>query len=92
MILDPGIGFGKSSYQSLALIKAAKQIKKIGCSIFFGHSRKSYLSAFCKSSSVERDLETIAVSDYLNECDIDYLRVHNVKDHQRFFVTKQLIQ
>jgi 2-amino-4-hydroxy-6-hydroxymethyldihydropteridine diphosphokinase / dihydropteroate synthase len=92
VILDPGIGFGKSSYQSLALIRAAKQIKKIGCPVFFGHSRKSYLAAFCKSSSVERDLETIAVSDYLNECEIDYLRVHNVKHHQSFFVTKQLIQ
>jgi len=91
VILDPGIGFGKSFYQNLALIKAAKQIKKIGCPVLFGHSRKSYLSAFCKSFPIERDLETIAVSDYLNECDIDYLRVHNVRDHQRFFVTKQLV-
>jgi len=92
IIIDPGIGFGKSSYQSLALIRDAKQTKRFGCPVLFGHSRKSYISAFCNLPPAERDLETIAVSDYLNDCGIDFLRVHNVKDHQRFFVAKQLVQ
>jgi 2-amino-4-hydroxy-6-hydroxymethyldihydropteridine diphosphokinase/dihydropteroate synthase len=90
VIIDPGIGFGKSSYQSLALIRSAGKIEKLGCEIMFGHSRKSYIAGFSKASSMERDLETIAISDYLSSCDVDYLRVHNVKDHQRFFVSKQL--
>jgi 2-amino-4-hydroxy-6-hydroxymethyldihydropteridine diphosphokinase/dihydropteroate synthase len=89
IIIDPGIGFGKSPYQSLSLIKSAKQIRNLGCEVMFGHSRKSYISAFHKSPAEMRDLETIAISDYLSQCGVDYLRVHNVKDHQRFFVAKQ---
>ena len=33
-------------------------------------------------------LETIAISKYLAENVVNYLRVHNVEDHQRFFVTQ----
>jgi 2-amino-4-hydroxy-6-hydroxymethyldihydropteridine diphosphokinase/dihydropteroate synthase len=91
VIFDPGIGFGKSAYQSLDLIRCAEQIKSKGCEVMFGHSRKSYIASFSKASTIERDLETIAISDYLSRCGIDYLRVHNVKDHQRFFVAKQLV-
>jgi dihydropteroate synthase len=91
VIFDPGIGFGKSAYQSLDLIRCAEQIKSKGCEVMFGHSRKSCIAAFSKASAIERDLETIAMSNYLSSCGIDYLRVHNVKDHQRFFVAKQFI-
>ena len=91
IIIDPGVGFGKSPYQNLVLIRNAKQMKKFGCPVLFGHSRKSYMTAFSKSPVIDRDLETIAISDCLNECEIDYLRVHNVRDHQRFFIAKQLI-
>ncbi|KJV61389.1 putative folate synthesis bifunctional -like protein [Rickettsia amblyommatis str. Ac/Pa] len=56
------------------------------------HSQKSYISAFYNSKASERDLETIAISKYLMENVVDYLRVHNVIEHQRFFVADHLIQ
>ncbi|MCX4079169.1 hypothetical protein N7280_00590 [Rickettsia rhipicephali] len=59
-----------------------------------GHSRKSYISAFYNSKAPERDLETIAISKYLMENVVDYLRVHNVLfiEHQRFFVADHMIK
>ncbi|CAK6510867.1 MAG: Pterin-binding domain-containing protein [Rickettsia helvetica] len=57
-----------------------------------GHSRKSYISAFYNSKASERDLKTIAISKYLTEHGADYLRVHNVIEHQRFFVADHMIK
>lgn len=92
IIIDPGIGFGKSPYQNLVLIRQAKRLKNFGYQILFGHSRKSYIASFSKSVAFERDIETIAISNYLSDCEVDYLRVHNVRNHQRFFVAKQLME
>ena len=91
IILDPGIGFGKTSYQNIALLRHAYELKKFGCEILIGHSRKSYINSFYRSEPIARDLETIAASDVLYNKHIDYLRVHNVVDHQRFFVARQIL-
>jgi len=88
IIIDPGIGFGKSSCQSLDLLKNIGLLKKLHCKILVGHSRKSYIKAFSNVSVTERDLETIAISSELYNSGIDYLRVHNIIDHQRFFTSK----
>lgn len=92
IILDPGIGFGKSAYQNLYLLQHIKEFKNLGCEILVGHSRKSYISTFYDSKASERDLETIAISKYLTENGADYLRVHNVMEHQRFFVSQHIVK
>ncbi|QQV74506.1 hypothetical protein H6P87_00040 [Rickettsia tillamookensis] len=92
IILDPGIGFGKSVYQNLYILQHIKKFKNLGCEILVGHSRKSYISAFYNSKASERDLETIAISKYLTDHGADYLRVHNVIEHQRFFVANHMIK
>ncbi|MDR1366261.1 MAG: dihydropteroate synthase [Holosporales bacterium] len=90
IIFDPGIGFGKNCYQNLELLRNANALKQTGCEVMIGHSRKSYLSAITKLPPAERDLETIAVSSVLAESEADYLRVHNVADHQRFLTARAL--
>ena len=92
IILDPGIGFGKSSYQDISLFKSIHQLKDLGCEVLVGHSRKAYTSSFYPSSANERDLETIAISSTLAAQGVDYLRIHHVKNHQRFFVAQQISQ
>jgi 2-amino-4-hydroxy-6-hydroxymethyldihydropteridine diphosphokinase/dihydropteroate synthase len=92
IIIDPGIGFGKTAYQNILLLKHMYQFKELGCEILVGHSRKSYISTFFNSTAKERDLETIAISQALVSQNVDYLRVHNVQEHQRFFVAQQISQ
>lgn len=92
IIVDPGIGFGKSIYQNLSLLKNVDYIKKTGIKLLIGHSRKSFMTGFCKEDSHNRDLETAAISSFLkNTNNVDYIRVHNPRHHQRLFVTNQVL-
>lgn len=91
IILDPGIGFGKNVYQNIELIHSVGELKELGVAIMIGHSRKSYISAFSLENMQDRDIETIAVSLTLKD-KVDFLRVHNVKDHMRFLVTHKIFE
>jgi 2-amino-4-hydroxy-6-hydroxymethyldihydropteridine diphosphokinase/dihydropteroate synthase len=93
IIIDPGIGFGKSAYQNIQILRDIKKLKKFGCPILVGHSRKGYINSFHNEIlPQERDLETIAVSNAMRELQIDYLRVHNIADHQRLFVAQEVMK
>jgi 2-amino-4-hydroxy-6-hydroxymethyldihydropteridine diphosphokinase/dihydropteroate synthase len=93
IIIDPGIGFGKTRFENLCMINHLKYLQDVGCSILVGTSRKSFITAHSNVDVKDRDLETIAASDFMmqNDC-CSYLRVHNVKDHMRFFVAKHCLQ
>lgn len=84
IIIDPGIGFGKSAYQTIEILQHLEELKNLGTQILVGHSRKSYLEAFTVESAPHRDIETLAISACIQQS-TDFLRVHNVADHMRFF-------
>jgi len=44
IILDPGIGFGKTPTQNLKLVNSIQEIKKLGYPVLLGPSRKSFIS------------------------------------------------
>lgn len=79
IIFDPGIGFGKSPEQSLALIKNITAFKTLDTRLLIGHSRKSFLSLFTPYPPADRDVESLAVSLYLAKQPVDYLRLHHVE-------------
>ena len=91
IIIDVGIGFGKTHQQSLAIIKNISRIKSLGAEVMVGHSRKSFLSLFCEKEANERDPETIIVSSYLIDKKVNYLRVHDVKSHTSLLKIKSAI-
>ena len=81
IIVDPGIGFGKTLAHNLQLLKALPQLKAAsGCQVLIGVSRKSMFA-----SLLDRDLEqrlpaslAIAVQCVLNGAKI--VRVHDVQE------------
>lgn len=79
IILDPGIGFGKSASQSWEMIKHAQEFQTLGCKIMFGYSRKSFLNKVSSKAFSERDPETAIISSFLASKEIDFIRVHNVE-------------
>ncbi|WP_353275813.1 dihydropteroate synthase [Wolbachia endosymbiont (group A) of Pipizella viduata] len=91
IIIDPGIGFGKSLYQNIWLLRNIEALQSFGCKVLVGHSRKSFISSFSTEPVFNRDLETIALSSALHN-KVDFLRVHNVRDHMRFFVAQAALQ
>lgn len=87
IIIDPGIGFGKTKLQNIEAIKNFRDLRRFECDIMLAHSRKSFISLFSNSNVENRDIETIVFSAFTaNTARVDYIRVHNVKDHMRFFV------
>ncbi|WP_341823431.1 dihydropteroate synthase [Wolbachia endosymbiont (group A) of Agelastica alni] len=91
IIIDPGIGFGKSLYQNIWLLRNIEALQSFGCKVLVGHSRKLFISSFSTEPVFNRDLETIALSSALHN-KVDFLRVHNVRDHMRFFVAQAALQ
>lgn len=78
LIFDIGIGFGKTSQQSIFLLKNIKQFRRLNCPILVGHSRKSFLNLITEKPFPDRDFETAMVSHQLAAQGVNYLRVHNV--------------
>lgn len=85
LIYDPGIGFGKTAEQSLALINRAAELKQSGGRWLYGHSRKSFMKLMSDAPAEARDELTRTFSAQLAEAGIDYLRVHDVAGHVRMF-------
>lgn len=83
IIIDPGIGFGKTKEQNFEILKRWKELKSIGCPILIGLSRKSLLN-MQNSTNEEKDIYTLALNSILMNENIDYIRVHNVKVHKQF--------
>ncbi|MEO5735088.1 MAG: dihydropteroate synthase [Rubrivivax sp.] len=83
LILDPGIGFGKTAQQSLALVQGARTLVASGGRWLFGHSRKSFLRLFteAEAGATVRDDLTLALSAQLAAAGVHVLRVHAVRRH-----------
>lgn len=78
IILDPGIGFGKTVEQNLELINRLDEIKKMGYPVLLGVSRKSFIG-YTLNLPPEKRLEgslAASVMGILRGADI--LRVHDV--------------
>lgn len=81
IIVDPGIGFGKTQLQNIELIKRIRELQSLGCLIMLGTSRKSFLDMQDKDNNY-KDIFTVAINALALERGVDYLRVHNVKLHR----------
>lgn len=81
IILDVGIGFGKTKEQNFELIKRIDEFQSIGCKLMLGISRKSLLD-MPHATNEEKDIFTVALNTLAIEKNVDYLRVHNVKLHK----------
>ena len=83
IILDPGIGFGKSYEQNLQIMNNCQLIKGLGYPVLLGTSRKSMIGLTLDLPVDERVEGTIAttVMGVMKGCSI--IRVHDVKENYR---------
>lgn len=81
LLIDPGIGFGKTASQSLELLRGVRRLRDHGLRLLVGHSRKSWLRGFSGAEREARDLATLGASLALCQQGVDVLRVHNVPLH-----------
>ena len=83
IILDPGIGFGKSVEQNFQLIRQLGRFLELGCPLLLGPSRKSFIGAVLDLPVDDRLEGTLAAvtACVLNGASI--VRVHDVRESVR---------
>lgn len=83
IIIDPGIGFGKTTEQNIEVIRRLDELKSLGFPVLLGVSRKSVIGKTL-NLPVEGRLEpTIALGILGLVAGIDILRVHDVLPHKK---------
>ena len=81
IIVDPGIGFGKSAVESFELLDRVGEFRSLGCPVLVGHSRKSMFGLIDGDRSEERLAATVAASALAAERGADIVRVHDVAEN-----------
>lgn len=86
MVVDPGVGFGKSVEQSFTLVTATRELAAIGPPILSAISRKSFLGAVAGvAQPSERVAATLAVSVMQALAGVSLFRVHDIQVHSHAF-------
>lgn len=78
IILDPGLGFGKTVQHNLSIVKHISEFRSLGCPVLIGHSRKSFIGKILDLEVDSRDPATAVISSFCFLNGADILRVHNV--------------
>lgn len=82
IIIDPGIGFGKTRENNFEIIRRVEEFQSLGCPLMLGISRKSLLN-MQNADNLDKDIYTTALNALAIERNVDYIRVHNVKMHKK---------
>lgn len=83
IILDPGVGFGKTYEQNLSIINHLEEICEMGYPVLLGTSRKSVIGLALDLPVTEREEGTMATSVIAAIKGCDFVRVHDVRANVR---------
>lgn len=78
IILDPGIGFGKRLGDNLALIAGLDALRKLGCPVLLGASRKAFIGTLTAASPADRLPGSLAAVAWAAQLGTAIVRVHDV--------------
>lgn len=81
ILLDPGIGFGKSLADNLALMNALPLFHALGCPLLVGASRKRMIGALSAEAPAHKRLGgSVALAVKMMEAGVQIIRVHDVPE------------
>lgn len=83
IVIDPGIGFGKTVDHNLEIMKHLSEFKSLGYPLLIGTSRKSFVGKVLGLPTEERLEGTAATVAYAVTQGADVVRVHDVKEMVR---------
>lgn len=81
IIIDPGIGFGKTLQHNLEILRRIDEFKSLGKPVLIGASRKSMIGMILDLPPEERLNGTLAITAYCAMHNIEIVRVHDVKEN-----------
>jgi len=95
IILDPGIGFGKTVAHNAALIRGIPRFAEIGSPVLIGHSGKSFLAGItgdgAGDGARERSLRGLAVTVAARLLGARLFRVHDAGSHAEAIRTAEAL-
>ena len=96
IILDPGIGYGKTVEHNFALLRAIPQLTQLGAPLLIGHSRKWFLKGvpgdYSPRALKERFIPSIAVTTLARYHGAMLFRVHDPRPHREALRTVEQIK
>jgi len=80
ILVDPGLGFGKSPGESFELLGRLGELRALGCPVLVGHSHKSMLELVGGDAGDALD-ETVAATAIAADRGADVIRVHDAAEN-----------
>lgn len=82
IIVDPGIGFGKTQAHNLTLLRGLSLFHALGCPILLGVSRKRFIGTITGTDRAEdRMIGSVAIALDAIRQGVQILRVHDIEAH-----------
>ncbi len=85
IILDPGVGFGKTSRQNVEAVARIGELRDYGLPVLIGVSRKSFLGSLVEVGVDARLVATVAANLAAAASGAAIFRVHDVAEHVAAF-------
>ena len=93
LILDPGIGFSKTTEHNWELLRNIERIQLLGYPVLVGASRKRFLGELTGASNPdEREAASIAVTTMMARHKVWAVRTHSVKAHKDAIAVAQTLE
>ena len=81
VIVDPGLGFGKSAAEAFELLDRVGEFAALDCPVLIGHSHKSMFGAVDRDPD-DREHATVAATALAADRGADLVRVHDVAENR----------
>lgn len=84
ILIDPGIGFGKTREHNLALLRELPRFTRSGFPVLLGTSRKRFMGAICRETAFPELVgATCATTALGTQAGVRMFRVHDVKPNRQ---------
>lgn len=83
IMLDPGLGFGKTYAENWELMRRLPELSQLGYPLLLGASRKSMIAKLLELEDPKARLSgTLATSAWAIQSGVDFIRVHDVQENR----------
>ena len=84
IIIDPGIGFGKTTEHNLEIIAGLKSFVETGYSVLLGASRKRFMGSVCGNTAPRELVGATCATTVIGVCaGVRFFRVHDVRANRQ---------
>ena len=92
IIVDPGIDYAKTPYQSVQVIRERDRLDPLGRPVLWALSRKDFIGAITHAAPADRLAGTLAAIGVVGDRPGAIFRVHDVAEVVAYLLTRRALQ